>query len=88
MQQLVDLLRLSTSAEVQCTAYRILSQVIRRKTLALVLEIEASISDAEDGQLSRTIALPEELAALIGKSVFSDLDAEVEIPLVSVNLLQ
>jgi len=81
--QLCDLLRLSTSSAVQCTASRILSQVTRKRTLALVLEVEASISDAADGQITRAIALPDELVAIVEQGALLDWHSETTISPVS-----
>ena len=78
--QLSDMLRLSTSTAVQCTAYRILNQIIRRRTIALVLEVEASISDVEDGQVTQVIALPDELIANVVQSAPFDRVATVRSP--------
>lgn len=85
--ELVDLLRLSTSFAIQSTAYRILSRVIRSRTLALVLEVEASVAEAEEGQASRTIALPQELEEVVRYGVDVDWHGEVSIPAILGQLL-
>jgi hypothetical protein len=81
---LADLLLLSSSAAIQCTAYRILSRVIRSRTLALVLDVEASVSKAEEGQASRTIALPEELVGIVRSGLAFDWYSEEAVSMVSV----
>jgi hypothetical protein len=85
--ELVDLLRLSTSFAIQSTAYRILSRVIRSRTLALVLEVEASVAEAEEGQASRTIALPQKLEEVVRYGVGVDWHGEVSIPAILGQLL-
>ncbi|RSH88769.1 hypothetical protein EHS25_002997 [Saitozyma podzolica] len=85
--ELVDLLRLSTSFAIQSTAYRILSRVIRSRTLALVLEVEASVAEAEEGLASRTIALPQELEEVVRYGVDVDWHGEVSIPAILGQLL-
>ena len=77
LAELSHLLSLSTSTAVQCTAYRILSQVIRRRTDALVFEAEASIVDVEDGQARQMVALPDDLVSIIERGPVSDWHTEV-----------
>ena len=79
LAELSNLLRLSTSTAVQCTVYRILSQVIRRRTVALVLEVESSIADVEDAQTMQIAALPGELVSIIERGPVSDWHIEVGV---------
>ncbi|KAK8854764.1 hypothetical protein IAR55_003503 [Kwoniella newhampshirensis] len=75
--QLCDLLKLSTSSSVQSAAYRILSRVIRHQTLALVLEVEASVAEAEEGRAPGTIELPKQLVAIVEQGLTIDWHGEV-----------
>lgn len=77
--QLSSLLASSAAPEVQCTAYRIMSQVIRRRTLALVLEVEASVAEAEEGHGHRTINLPEQLVASATDAKLQDWTADMRV---------
>ncbi|WVW85588.1 hypothetical protein I302_107626 [Kwoniella bestiolae CBS 10118] len=77
--QLADLIHLSTSSAVQCASYRILSKVIKHNTIALVLEVEASVAEAEEGHQHRTIELPKELVEIVGEGQKIDWMGEVEI---------
>ena len=65
LPELCNLLRLSSSSAIQTTAYRILNQVIKQNTMALVLEVEASVAEAEEGHASRSIVLPAELMSIV-----------------------
>lgn len=87
IDDLCSLLRLSTSSFVQTTAYRILSRVIRNRTINLVLEVEASVSQAQDGSVSRTIALPKGLTDVIDDSRSKDWYGEVGVSLALSQLL-
>ena len=79
--QLCELLRSSTSPEIQTTAYRIMAKVIRSRTVALVLDVEASVAEAEEGHTSRAITLPADLVDLasagIGQDWLSDIPPTV-----------
>ncbi|WWD02614.1 hypothetical protein V865_000654 [Kwoniella europaea PYCC6329] len=77
--QLADLIHLSTSSAVQCASYRILSKVIKHNTIALVLEVEASIAEAEEGHQHRTIELPKELVDIVGEGLKIDWMGEIEV---------
>lgn len=66
INELCDLLRLSSSAAVQNTAYSILSRVIKARTMGLVLEVEATV---EDGQGGKEISLPTGLIEIVGGQV-------------------
>lgn len=70
--QLCTLLGKSTSATVQTTAYRLLNQVVKRRTLALVLEVEASVTDVEDDKPARVIELPQGLMDIVQRGVTVD----------------
>ena len=73
--QLCDLHYLSTNWAVQTMAYRLLSQVVRRDTLALVLEIEATIGD-EAAEEARSIQLPASLIDIVKAGVVIDWHSE------------
>ncbi|WWD19092.1 hypothetical protein CI109_103550 [Kwoniella shandongensis] len=85
--QLCDLLKLSTSSSVQSAAYRILSRVIRHETLALVLEVETSVAEAEEGHAHRTIELPNELVGIVEQGLAIDWHGEVGISAILGQLL-
>jgi len=72
---------------VQTTAYRLLSQVIKRKTLALVLETEVSVSEVEDNQPARKIELPEGLVGIVQQGQAVDWHEEPAMELVLGQLL-
>ena len=63
--QLCDLIQHSGSAGIQTSAYRILNKVIKQNTLGLVLEVEASIDEAEEGHATRSIQLPHSIMDLV-----------------------
>ncbi|WVF72830.1 hypothetical protein IAT40_007648 [Kwoniella sp. CBS 6097] len=79
LAQLSDLITLSTSSAVQSAAYRILIRVIRHQTLALVLEVEASVAEAEEGHKHRTIELPSNLVDIVEQGLNVDWHGESEI---------
>lgn len=56
-----------------------MSRVIRQDTLALVMEVEASIDDAEDGHASRPIVLPQDLMEIVEKGRQLEWDHEIDI---------
>lgn len=56
-----------------------MSRVIKQNTLALVLEVEASVSEAEDGNASRSIELPADLMAIIEQGLVLDWHQDVDI---------
>lgn len=56
-----------------------MSRVIKSDTLALVLEVETSVSEVEDGQASRTIALPPDLMEIVDKGLLLDWHQDVDI---------
>ncbi|ORX38482.1 hypothetical protein BD324DRAFT_607949 [Kockovaella imperatae] len=64
ISQLSHLLLLSTNWGIQTMAYRLLSQVIRRETLALVLKVEATIGD-EAAEETQSIQLPASLIKIL-----------------------
>jgi len=72
---------------VQTTAYRLLGQVVKRRTLALVLEVDASISDVQDDQPARKIELPEGLVEIVRKGEAVDWHEEPAMELVLGQLL-
>jgi hypothetical protein len=83
--QLCELLQ-ATSPEIQTTAYRILAKAIRARTVALVLDVEASVAEAEEGHTSKAITLPSDLIDLAAAGIGHDwLD---EVPTVSHALSQ
>jgi hypothetical protein len=69
--QLCDIVRLSTSTTIQCTAYGVLSRVIKTKTVGLVLEAECA---PEDEPIK--ISLPTSLTG-----IFTQLDWQSELAL-------
>ncbi|WVQ82306.1 hypothetical protein IAT38_004434 [Cryptococcus sp. DSM 104549] len=87
LEQLVTLISQSTSSPVQTAAYRILSRVINHQTLALVLEVEASVADAEDGKKSREIVLSKELMSVVREGLGVDWHASVDVSMVLAQLL-
>jgi hypothetical protein len=60
-----------------------MSRVIKQDTLALVMEVEASISEAEEGHASRTIVLPQDLMDIVEKGRQLEWDHEIDIKQVS-----
>jgi hypothetical protein len=80
LSKLCTLLRSSSSSTIQCTAYKLLSQVIRRRTEALVLEVEVSVGNAEEGHASKEIALPDELVDIVKQGVDADWHADGVMP--------
>jgi hypothetical protein len=68
---------------IQCTAYRILSQVIHRSTVKLVLEVETSVAEAEDGHAVAPITLPSELVAIMEKGRNIDWTGDISMAQVS-----
>lgn len=77
--KLCDLLRLSTSPTIQTTAYRILSIVVKARTVALVLDVEASVAEAEEGHSSEEIKLPTELTDIALTAQGVDWHAEDQV---------
>lgn len=71
----------SNSYSVQCTAYKILKQVVEKRTLALVLDVEASVAEAEEGHQSKSIHLPGELVEIVekGRGITWHEEPEVEV---------
>ena len=59
-----------------------MKEVIRRQTLALVLEVEASVAEAEEGQTSREIVLPRDLVRIVEQGVSVEWSTGSEIPFV------
>jgi hypothetical protein len=59
-----------------------MSRVIRQQTLALVLEVEASVAEAQEGHAERVIQLPDEVmtVAELGRGV--DWHGEVQVDVV------
>jgi hypothetical protein len=68
---------------VQCTAYKILKQVVEKRTLALILDVEASVAEAEEGHQSKIIHLPGELVEIVEKGRGIAWHEEPEVELVS-----
>lgn len=87
LQDLANLLRLQGPPPIQCAAYRLMSRVIKQNTLALVLEVEASVSQAEEGHASRNIELPAALMAIIEQGLVLDWHQDVDIRDVRLRLL-
>lgn len=85
LPQLCTLLIESNSAAIQTTAYRLLAQVIRQRTLALVLEVEASVAD-EPEENPRQITLPEHLVSIVDAGRGVDWE-ESDVPTVLGQLL-
>ncbi|WWC90682.1 uncharacterized protein L201_005618 [Kwoniella dendrophila CBS 6074] len=85
--QLADLIHLSSSSAVQSASYRILSRVVKHNTLALVLEVEASVAEAEEGHQHRTIELPQDLVKIVGEGLKIEWLTEIEIHTVLGQLL-
>jgi hypothetical protein len=56
-----------------------MSRVIKQNTLALVMEVEASVSEAEDGHASRSIVLPQDLMEIVEKGRQLEWDHEIDI---------
>lgn len=56
-----------------------MSRVIKSNTLALVLEVETSVSEAEDPQTTRTVALPGDLMSIVEKGLLLDWHQDVDI---------
>lgn len=56
-----------------------MSRVIKQDTLALVLEVEASVSEAEEGHQHRTIELPAELMTIVQQGLVLDWHQDVDI---------
>ena len=83
--ELVNLIHLSGNWAIQTLAYRILSQVIKHDTLALVLQVEASISDSEEAQASTTITLPSAITEVASRG--SALNSQPE-PMLSETIAQ
>ncbi|TXT13101.1 hypothetical protein VHUM_01502 [Vanrija humicola] len=65
LSELCDLLRLSSSATIQATAYRLLGQVIRKQTAALVLEVEAAVAKEDEEQPQQQITIPQQLISIV-----------------------
>lgn len=65
LTSLCNLISLSTSSAIQTAAYRIISQVIRHQTVGLVLEVEASVAQAQEGHAERTIEMAKELVDVV-----------------------
>jgi hypothetical protein len=63
--QLCELLRQSTSSAIQSTAYRVLAKVIKTRTIALVVEVEGSVAEAEEGHVPKEIFLPAGLVDIV-----------------------
>lgn len=90
LPQLASLVRLSTSSAIQCAAYRILSRVIRTRTLALVLEVEASVSDVQHDEKqmpAKTIELPKEVVDIAAEGMQVDWHSDLEVHTVLGQLL-
>nr|XP_018261516.1 uncharacterized protein I303_05954 [Kwoniella dejecticola CBS 10117]OBR83674.1 hypothetical protein I303_05954 [Kwoniella dejecticola CBS 10117] len=85
--QLSDLIHLSSSSVIQCAAYRILSKVVKHNTLALVLEVEASVAEAEEGHTPRTIELPQDLVKIVEAGLRTEWMGDVEIHIILGQLL-
>lgn len=81
LPELCDLLRLSSSATIQATAYRLLGQVIRKQTAALVLEVEADVAKEDEEAPQREIKIPQQLISIVeaGRAVdwFEMSDVEI-----------
>jgi len=88
LAELCALLRLSSSAAIQATAYRLLAQVIRARTLALVLEVEAAVADEPDTP-QKEIKFPAELVEILeaGRGVDWHADPPVPVQFVEGQLL-
>lgn len=81
LAELCSLLRLSTSASIQTTAYRLLSQVINSRTKSLVLEVEAAVVAEDEAAASqREIKFPPELVEIVeaGRGVIWEADLPVQ----------
>jgi hypothetical protein len=79
LAELCALLRLSSSAAIQSTAYRLLSQVIRARTTALVLEVEAAVVSEENDDAphaEKIITFPPELVEILEAGRGFDWQAE------------
>ena len=79
LQDLANLLRLQGPPPIQCAAYRLMSRVIKQNTLALVLEVEASVSEAEEGHASRNIEIPAALMAIVEQGLVLEWHQDVDI---------
>ena len=86
--ELSRLLAESTAPRVQTTAYRLLSQVVKRRTLALVLEVETQVAEVEDeGKSTRVIELPTALVEIVKLGAKIDWHDEPDISFVLGQLL-
>ncbi|RXK41130.1 hypothetical protein M231_01533 [Tremella mesenterica] len=72
VSDLCDVISSNSSPVAQCIAYRILSEVIKEKTINLVLQVEVSVAEAQDGHITQSINLPQELITLVGSGVRTD----------------
>lgn len=64
-----------------------MSRVIKSRTVDLVLEVEASVAEAEEGHASKEIVLPAGLITIVGEGKAIDWQSELEIPSVLAQLL-
>lgn len=85
LPELCNLLQLSSSATIQATAYRLLSQVIKARTKALVLQVETAV--AEEEAPAESITLPDELIAIVDAGRAVDWHELATIPAVTTQLL-
>lgn len=75
VQQLSDLIRLSSSTAIQSTAYGVLSRVIKTRTISLVVEAEAASTEEEGAGIE--ISLPAGLVEIVSAAA----DWSSELPL-------
>jgi hypothetical protein len=93
LPELCALLRLSSSPAIQSTAYRLLAQVIRARTIALVLEVEAAVAAEEAEEHpheEREIRFPPALVDILeaGRAVdWHDDGAHLQVQFVEAQLL-
>nr|KIR46016.1 hypothetical protein I312_04558 [Cryptococcus bacillisporus CA1280] len=87
LTSLCNLISLSTSSAIQTAAYRIISQVIRHQTIGLVLEVEASVAQAQEGHAERTIEMAKELVDVVKIGTEVNWHGELGVPLVLGQLL-
>lgn len=87
LTSLCNLISLSTSSAIQTAAYRIISQVIRHQTVGLVLEVEASVAQAQEGHAERTIEMAKELVDVVKIGTEVNWHGELGVPLVLGQLL-
>ncbi|WVO13469.1 hypothetical protein L204_101086 [Cryptococcus depauperatus] len=87
LSSLCTLISFSTSIPIQTAAYRVLYRVIKHQTLALVLELEASVVENQGAHQEKTLQLAKELIEVIKIGFEIDWHGELGVSLVLGQLL-